>query len=100
MKITRCEKVEDCFNGSSIYRYWFDEAWNSFHLERLRALGKLDHYPDFPKPFFRLRVDNGMEVKGIEGEANCLLILLAKNHDELRKRFELQFQKGKGADEA
>ena len=90
MRITGYDKVEDCFNGSSIYRYWFDNEWTTQGIRRLGRIGNLDHYRDFPRPFFRLRC-GGMEVKGVEGEANCLVIFPVEDRDELRARFEGQF---------
>ena len=91
MKITQTTKVEDCFNGSSIYRYSFDAAWSRESLRLLSDIGKLSYYPDFPRPFFRVRNNGGMEVKGVEGEASCLVILPSKQQDESKQRFEAVF---------
>lgn len=36
-------------------------------LLRLSALGELDYFADFPRPFFRIRAAGGLQLKGVEG---------------------------------
>ena len=92
MRIVETRKVEDCFNGSSLYRYSFDAVWNQASMLQLSDLGKLSYYPHFPRPFFRVRDSLGMEVKGIEGEDSCLVVLPGQEHAESKLRFETLFE--------
>ena len=77
MRVTGIRKVEDCFDGSSVFRYRFDGRWTREAIAGLEVLGRLAYYPDFPRPFFRVRTEAGFEVKGVEGEDNCRAILMA-----------------------
>ncbi|MBN1942469.1 MAG: hypothetical protein JW849_04155 [Phycisphaerae bacterium] len=71
----RIEKVEDCFDGSTVYEYILDGPWTRESIARLDALGTLEYFPEFSKPFFRLVGSLGYQVKGIEGENHCRVIL-------------------------
>jgi hypothetical protein len=75
VQIVRIDKIEDCFDGSSVYQYFLDEPWTRETITRLDALGKLEYFPEFPRPFFRVFGQLGYQVKGIEGEKNCRVIL-------------------------
>src|SRR6202007_3095366 len=65
MKITGIERLEDCFDGSSVYSYQFDQPWTRETILQLSALGELDYFADFPRPFFRIRAAGGLQVKGV-----------------------------------
>jgi len=91
MNITGCEKVEDCFDGSSVLQYAFDAPWTGEYVKLLSRLGDLDYYPHFPRPFFRLRAYSGGQVKGVEGDTTCRVILPAQLKEEARQEFESLF---------
>ena len=82
------KKVEDCFDGSRVYRYWLDDVWTETAILRLRALGDLDYFPNFPKPFFRLVGRDGVQVKGVGGENSCRAVFPREEQDRLREAFE------------
>jgi len=88
VKIDAVSKLEDCFDGSIILGYQFDEAWTREWIFRLRSLGDLDYFSDFPRPFFRLRGPDGLQVKGVEGEDNCRAIFPKQGKETLRQAFE------------
>lgn len=95
MRIASVEKIEDCFDGSSVYGYAFDAPWDRAAIQRLGELGELDYFPEFPRPFFRLRGPNGLQVKGVEGETTCRAILPRKGKEEAKERFENLFTDGR-----
>jgi len=88
MNIIEIKKIEDCFDGSSVYAYIFDKVWTRDTIMRLRMLGQVDYFPDFPRPFFRLCGQEGMQVKGIEGENTCRIIFPKKRKEIIRQEFE------------
>ncbi len=88
MKIEDAVKLEDCFDGSVIYSYRFDEAWTRDSIMKLKKMGDVDYFPDFPRPFFRLRGTGGFQVKGVEGDTVCRVILPKKGKEEIRQAFE------------
>jgi hypothetical protein len=89
MKITAVEKLEDCFDGSSVFLYHFDHPWTRQSILDLQKLGTVDYFPDFPRPFFRLRGAGGMEIKGVEGAPHCRVILPKPQEEMKRKLLEI-----------
>ncbi|MBN2083176.1 hypothetical protein JW859_13340 [bacterium] len=91
MKIIDIKKVEDCFDGSSVFSYWFDSQWTEAAIGGLSALGRLEYFADFPRPLFRLTTPEGLHVKGVKGEDNCRVIYPQSNRAEIRQAFERHF---------
>lgn len=91
MKIMEIKKIEDCFDGSSVYGYTFDEEWSREKIFRLGSLGMVEYFADFPRPFFRIRGENGLQIKGVDGETNCRIIFPQKRKEEIKTAFESQF---------
>lgn len=91
MIIVNIQPVEDCFDGSSVLGYSFDEPWTKESIFRLKAMGKLDYFPEFPRPFFRLRGDGGLQIKGVQGENSCRVIFPKNEKEALRRQFENLF---------
>lgn len=69
-----------------MYLYRFDQPWVPRDILRLAALGKLDYYTRFPRPFFRLCGARGLQMKGIEGQTSCRVVVSA----EFQERFRLE----------
>lgn len=92
MRIDSAVKQEDCFDGDSAARYWFDEAWTRASIQHLAALGKLDYFSSFPRPFFRVVSKSGMQVKGVEGDKSCLVVFPKGGREAAIDEFERQFK--------
>ena len=88
MRILKIKKVEDCFDGSSVFNYWFDLPWRPEAIMKLKTLGEVEYFPHFPRPFFRLLNDNGLQVKGVEGENSCRAIFPRKYQHKIKYEFE------------
>jgi len=93
VRIDEVTKLEDCFDGSAVFRYRFDRPWSSEAIQELRALGALDYFPAFPRPFFRLRTAGGLQARGVQGECCCQVILPGAGRDLARTAFEENFEK-------
>ncbi len=91
MTIKDVKLVEDCFDGSSILRYWFDAAWTAQSIQALRPLGELEYFGDFPRPLFRLQTPDGAQIKGIEGDDNCQVVYPREGRSAIQERIEAQF---------
>ena len=98
MQIENANLVEDCFDGSRVYVYTFDTPWTRDNIRRLEALGSLEYFPSFARPFFRLIAENGMQAKGVEGETNCRVIFPKKDMEKIRKDFEEVFRRADRAE--
>lgn len=84
MKIVEEIKLEDCFDGSSVFRLKFDSVIEQAFVMGFRDLGKLDYFKDFPRPFFKVSMDNRIILKGVEGEDNCQVIYPRHGKEEAR----------------
>ncbi|MBF0543259.1 MAG: hypothetical protein HQM08_02440 [Candidatus Riflebacteria bacterium] len=93
MHLLNAEKVEDCFDGSSVFMFFFDEPWTEKMIEKLKTLGELDFFSDFPRPFFRLRATTGLQLKGVQGDNSCRVIFPSRNRDDVREKLEFFFRK-------
>jgi hypothetical protein len=82
MKITGIQRLEDCLDGSRVYSYQFDQPWTRESILQLSALGKLDYFADFPRPFFRIRASGGLQIKGVEGLDYCRVVLPRSQRDD------------------
>jgi len=87
MKLLRKERVEGCLPSAPEYRYQFSEPWRRQVIGRLRDLGELDYYADFPRPYFRVRLPGGEQIKGVEGES-CCRVLFTRDDPAQREEFE------------
>ena len=88
MRIIKAEKIEDCFDGSRIFLYSFEDCWNEVEINKLQKLGKLEYFRDFPRPFFRLITKDGMQVKGVEGDVSCRVIFPSDEQNVIKQAFE------------
>lgn len=88
MKIVDRVKVEDCFDGSSVYVYQLSEPWTEQSARRLAGLGHFQYFADFPRPLFRLRTDSGLFVNGVAGARDCRVVLPRNNREQVQHQLE------------
>ena len=88
MRVVSVRKVEDCFDGSSVFTYHFAGALTVEEIRGLETVGRLELFEDFPRPFFRLLTPEGLQVKGVAGETSCRVIFPRQDMERLRRRFE------------
>jgi hypothetical protein len=88
MRIIDRKRIEDCFDGSRVMRYFFDEAWARDEILRLASLGELEYFEDFPRPLFRVSTPGGAEIKGVEGEADCQVVYPKAGREQIQARLE------------
>ena len=91
MKVIATEKIEDCFDGSRVYRYQFDQPWSAPSILQLQQVGSLQFFPDFPRPFFRLHTDAGVQITGVGDEDSCRVVFPNLNQAQLKQELEAWF---------
>ena len=77
MNVVAIQDIEDCFDGSYIKELLFDEPLPKEFIESLGTLGRLQYFPDFARPFFKVIVPKIAEFKGVQG--NCTMRVLLYN---------------------
>ena len=90
MQLTDIKKVEDCFDGSMIFRYTFDKEIDEGFMRKMvkREEAKLHYYPEFLRPFFKIITGEDIQVKGILGDDNIEVIFPQTGKWEKKKKFE------------
>ncbi len=88
MIITKIKKIEDCFDGSRIYSYEFSKRVDESLMKALAADEKLQYFPKFARPFYKIFTRDGLQIKGILGENNMEVTFPVTDQPEKKKRFE------------
>lgn len=82
-------KVEDCFDDSRVYEYrLLQSPIDKAFIESLAVLGRLEYFPKFPRPFFRVRSQDGLQVKGVQDEQTFQVILSGREQRKRKEKFE------------
>ena len=93
MNLVNIKKLEDCIDGSMIFLYSFNEKIDEALMKKLGEKGKLQYYPDFPRPFFKIITAEKVQVKGIIGDDNFEVVFPSTNKQERKKNFETNLEK-------
>lgn len=64
------EKVDNCFANARTYRYHLPVRVDEEFVEKMGSLGSLFIKRNLRRPFFRIKTEKGVEVKGIFGDAS------------------------------
>lgn len=86
MTILDIKHIEDCFDGSSVKELLLSSPITSTLIQDLGSKGHLQYFPHFARPFFKLRITNKVDLKGIEGNNTIRIRLrmpLEKNLQDL-----------------
>ena len=93
MKLINIKKLEDCLEGSMIFMYSVNNKITETLMRTLAEKGKLQYYPEFPKPFFKIITVDGVQVKGIIGDDNFEVVYPKTNKVERKKGFDASLEK-------
>lgn len=70
MDILERKHVEDCLDGSVIQEILLSKEISAEFIQALGKEGQLQYFPHFARPFFKLRIDGKLNLKGIEGNTS------------------------------
>lgn len=93
MKLINIKKLDDCFDGSIIFKYSFDDTINETVMKKLAGKGKLHYYPEFPRPFFKITTVDGVQLKGIIGDYDFEVMFPFTNKEEKKGNFDSLLEK-------
>jgi hypothetical protein len=82
MKVTDIELIEHCIDGSLMKNLFLDESIDEGLIHKLGETGKLDYYPNFPRPFFKIEREGYYIIKGVLNNNSIRVILDGKRHEE------------------
>jgi hypothetical protein len=67
MEVIEIKHVEDCFDGSLIKELLLSQELNKDFIFALGKDGDIQYFSHFARPFFKIRVPDIYDLKGIEG---------------------------------
>ena len=82
MKIIEIKDIEDCFDGSFIKELLFNKKVTKEFIHYLGKTGKMNYFPDFARPFYKIICKEKYEIKGVEENKTARLTLYKKNMKE------------------
>ena len=91
MRIVSWNKMESCFDGDFVYKYFFDVRWTEEAIKTMGALGHLQYYGSFPRPLFQIQCDDGTIIKGVQDINECRVLFARDGPNMAKERFEKSF---------
>ena len=80
MNVVAVRHVENCFDGSFIKELLLSDAVSERFIRALAQNGRLQYFPEFARPFYKVRAAGKFDVKGIGG--NTAMRVHLKNPDD------------------
>lgn len=68
MKGFECKRAENCFSQSAVYQYRMERRIDDAWLAGFEQYGTVQCQRNLPRPFFKIRFPDGVELKGIIGD--------------------------------
>lgn len=90
IKIMKCEKTENCFADAKTYRYWLDETIQEETVEYLGVFGEVFVKRNLRRPFFRITMKSGSEIRGMFGDDSVKVSYRGDNWEEEKRWLEEQ----------
>jgi hypothetical protein len=76
MNIIASRIIETCLDGTMNVEKKLDRPINKTFIDHLAALGNLEYFPQFSRPFFRITRPGTFIIKGVEGEDNFEIFMI------------------------
>lgn len=67
MKVLAIKELDDCLDDTKTFEVELDETIDEALMRRLADGGKLDYFPNFPRPYFRITKKEAWIVQGVLG---------------------------------
>jgi hypothetical protein len=67
MNVTATRVIETCLDGTKNIEKTLDRTIDRKFIYHLAALGNLEYFADFSRPFFRITRPGEFIIKGVEG---------------------------------
>lgn len=81
MNITATRVIETCLDGTSTIEKTLDQAIDRRFIYHLGALGNLEYFADFSRPFFRITRPGAFIIKGVEGGNTFEIFIISASSD-------------------
>ncbi len=93
-RVIAVRHVEDCFDGDFIREFELDSPLDESIMRRLADDAKLQYYPDFPRPYFRIDRRGACTIQGVIGKTTFRVTFARSAPKDTEKILTRQIQKG------
>lgn len=93
MELVEIRELEDCFDGGLKLEYRFSAAIGDGFMRRMAAGSRLDFFSEFPRPFFKVFLASGIQIKGVLGDPCIEAYLPRTDMEKIRSQFEAQIRR-------
>jgi len=93
MTVTEIQHVEDCFDGSFIKEFFLDETITEPFIRYLGKDKKLEYFPEFARPFFRIIAEDEYMIKGIEENRYVKVIIFPSAEKDIIEQIRAYINK-------
>lgn len=93
MRLIEIRKLEDCFDGSVIFKYSFDGEVSEALMKRMGEKGRVQYFPEFPRPFFKIITPQSIQVRGIVGDRDFEAVYPQTGKWQRKEAFEGNLKK-------
>lgn len=83
MNILETKHIEDCLDGAVVQEILLSKEISANFIQALGKEGTLQYFPHFARPFFKLRIQGKLNLKGIEGNTHIRVRLEAPAKENL-----------------
>lgn len=85
-RVLSVEKLEDCFDGSFVRQYQLDTPMTEGLMRAVAEGGELHYFPDFPRPYFRIRRASEWVIQGVIGNVTFRVTFSRNAPDRAEER--------------
>jgi hypothetical protein len=93
-KVIAIRHVEDCFDDDFIKEFELDRPLDERLMKRMAVEAKLQYFPNFPKPFFRIDKRGAYTVQGVIGKATFRVTFDRSGAENMEGVLKCQLEKG------
>jgi hypothetical protein len=92
MRITAIHKRDNCLEGAQVFEYHFASTVAEEFVYYLAHGQRLDYFPEFARPFFKIVCANGIQIKGIVGDHSIQVVFPAQLDEKYQPDFKSWLQ--------
>jgi len=71
LRIISIKRLEECLDGVAVMDFFLDKVVDDKFIQYLGNMGKVEYFPEFPKPFYRITRGGQFVLKGVQGNNVC-----------------------------
>lgn len=88
MKVFECQRVENCFSKTALFQYGLPFKIDDPFLSQFEQVGNITCYRKFPRPYFKIFLSDGTEIKGVLSDTSLKVIFLPETSEKSKALFE------------